>query len=306
MKYAIQLPTDRVDAPDEFLSARALAEIGACVEQAGFDSCYVTDHPAPTDDWLAGGGHQTLDPFVALSFVAAATHRILLQLHVLIAAYRNPFLSAKAIATLDVLSGGRVIAGVAAGYLEGEFDALGVAFATRNERTDERIREMQRIWAGGSIELDGHDFRARAITTLPLPAQRPHPPIWIGGNSRRAIRRAAELGDAWLPFPTPKPMAERVRTAVVASLDDLRERIAYLRACEKEFGRAQPLDVMFVPFGMRMNSPHPVDPVRFAETSAELAELGVTWLTITPPLGTRADYCAWVRRFGEDVIARER
>jgi len=306
MKFSIQLPTDRVDLPGEFLTAAALGEIGACVEQAGFDACYVTDHPAPTDEWLASGGHQTLDPFVALSFIAAATQRIALQIHVLIAAYRNPFLSAKAIATLDVLSGGRVITGVAAGYLEGEFDALGVDFVSRNDLTDERLREILRIFEGGSVDIEGRDFRARSVTTLPLPAQRPHPPIWIGGNSRRAIRRAAEFGDAWLPFPTPKPMAERVRTAVVASVADLRERIAYLRACEKEFGRAKPLDIAFVPFGIRTSSHRPLDLAKFDDTCAELAELGVTWLTIAPPHGTRAEYCDWVRRFGEQVLARRR
>jgi len=155
MKFSIQLPTDRVDLPGEFLTAEALSEIGRCVEDAGFDAGYVTDHPAPTDEWLASGGHQTLDPFVALSFIAAATQRLRLQIHVLIVSYRNPFLSAKAIASLDALSGGRVIAGVAAGYLEGEFEALGVEFAARNELTDERLREMKRIWAGGSIHGSG-------------------------------------------------------------------------------------------------------------------------------------------------------
>jgi len=217
MKFSIQLPTDRVDLPGEFLSAGALAEIGACVEQAGFDACYVTDHPAPTDEWLASGGHQTLDPFVALSFVAAATQRIALQIHVLIAAYRNPFLSAKAIATLDVLSGGRVIAGVAAGYLEGEFDALGVDFASRNDLTDERLREILRIFEGGSVDIEGRDFRARSVTTLPLPAQRPHPPIWIGGSGpRRTLPLVARYADVWHSFGTPEQMR-----AASARIDDL-------------------------------------------------------------------------------------
>lgn len=304
MKFSIQLPTDRVSQPDEFLTAQALTEVGQAVEAAGFDSCYVTDHPAPTDVWLNDGGHHTLDPFVALSFVAAATTRILLQLHVLIVAYRNPFLSAKSIATLDVLSGGRVIAGVAAGYLEGEFDALGADFENRNDITDERIREMQRIWAGGSIDLEGRDFNAQGITTLPPTAQQPHPPIWVGGNSKRAIRRAVEFGDGWLPFPTPPAMASRVRTAVLANLDDLKDRIAYARAHAEKIGRSKPLDIAFIPFGMRMNSPEPVDPVQFAEKVDELAELGVTWLTVAPPLGTRAEYCDWARRFGDDVLAK--
>ena len=125
-------------------------------EQAGFDAAYVTDHPAPTDAWLASGGHQTLDPFVALSFVAAATERLLLQLHVLIVAYRNPFLSAKAIASLDALSGGRVIAGIAAGYLEGEFEALGVppAFkASANRASSDRSRSLRRMMSCSDMSL---------------------------------------------------------------------------------------------------------------------------------------------------------
>ena len=306
MKFSIQLPTDRVDAPDEFLTAHALAEIGACAEQAGFDAAYVTDHPAPTDPWLATGGHQTLDPFVALSFIAAATERLRLQLHVLIAAYRNPFLSAKAIASLDVLSGGRVIAGVAAGYLEGEFDALGVDFDARNEITDERIEEMKRIWSGESLGLIGRDFAASGITTLPQPVQRPHPPIWIGGNSRRAIRRAVELGDGWLPFPTAPAMAERVRTGVLANLDDLRERVAYARQHAEAVGRTEPLDIAFVPFGLRMNDSSPLDVAKIRDTLDELTEIGVTWLTVGPPAGDRAAYCDWTRRFGDEVLARIR
>lgn len=303
MKFSIQLPTDRVDPPDEFLSAQSLAEIGQCIESAGFDAAYVTDHPAPTDPWLASGGHQTLDPFVALSFVAAATRRIRLQVHVLIAAYRNPFLSAKSIASLDVLSGGRVIAGIAAGYLEGEFEALGIDFTARNDITDERIVEMKRIWQGESIDLTGRDFRASGITTLPQPVQRPHPPIWIGGNSKRAIRRAVELGDGWLPFPTAPAMAERVRTAVLSDLDDLRERVAYARTHAASVGRTSPLDIAFVPFGMRMNDSEPFDLSRVRGTLDELAEIGVTWLTVGPPRGDRAAYCDWAKRFGDEVLA---
>ena len=134
MQFTLQLPTDRVAQGEEFVSAEAIAEMARATEQAGFDAAFVTDHPAPEDRWLASGGHQALDPFVALSFVAAATTRLRVQTHVLVASYRNPFLAAKAIATLDVLSRGRVIVGLAAGYLEAEFAALGVDYAERNER----------------------------------------------------------------------------------------------------------------------------------------------------------------------------
>ena len=91
---------------------------------------------------------------------------------------------------------------------------------------------------------------------------------------------------------------------MIANLDDLRERIAYAREYANEVGRAEPLDIAFVPFGMRMNDPDPLDVAKFRDVVAELADLGVTWLTVGPPLGTRADYCGWANRFGDEVLAK--
>ncbi len=146
MRVSVSLPVDKMDSGAEFVSGEAIAKMARAAEEAGFDACFVTDHPMPDERWLAGGGHHALDPFVALSFAAAATHRLRLQTHVLVAAYRNPFLTAKAAASLDALSNGRVILGVAAGYLEAEFAALGVDFAERNELCDAAIRTMRRGW----------------------------------------------------------------------------------------------------------------------------------------------------------------
>jgi probable F420-dependent oxidoreductase len=223
VRFTLQLPTDHVSQGDEFVSAEAIAEMAGAAEQAGFDAAFVTDHPAPEDRWLKSGGHQALDPFVALSFVAAATTRLRVQTHVLVASYRNPFLAAKAIATLDVLSRGRVIVGIAAGYLEPEFAALGVDYAERNELSDEAILAMKEIWRGESLVLDGRHSGPPAHRAA-APVQRPHPAAWIGGNSRRAMRRAVELGDGWLPFPAPARMAKRVRTAAMESEADLAAR----------------------------------------------------------------------------------
>ena len=163
----------------------------------------MTDHPAPDAKWLAGGGHHALDPFVALSFAAAATTRIRVQTHILVLPYRNPLLTAKSVLSLDVLSGGRVILGVAPGYLKPEFAALGVDFDERNELTDEAIDVMRQLWTDGEIETVGRHFRTRGTTMRPPVVQKPHPPIWIGGNSTAAIRRAAERGQGWVPFPNP-------------------------------------------------------------------------------------------------------
>ncbi|MBW2268114.1 MAG: LLM class F420-dependent oxidoreductase [Deltaproteobacteria bacterium] len=304
MKFSIHLPTDRVDAPAEFLSARAIAEMAAAAEAAGFDACYVTDHPIPADRWLQSGGHHTLDPFVALACAAAATTRLRLQTHVLVLPYRNPFLSAKAIASLDLLSGGRVIAGVAAGYLEEEFAALGVRLDERNALCDESITTMRRVWSGESVELAGRHWSAPGNTALPRPLQQ-SPPIWVGGNSRRAMRRAVELGDGWLPFPAPPAAAQRSRTAALENLDDLERRIDELREQAAAAGRTRPLDVCFVPFGMGLNDRDGgLDADRVLESTRELERLGVTWLTIALPGRTRSETCEKVSAFGAEVLSQ--
>jgi probable F420-dependent oxidoreductase len=303
VRFTVQLPTDRVSQRDEFSSAEAIAEMARAVEQAGFDAAFVTDHPAPEDRWLRSGGHQALDPFVALSFVAAATARLRVQTHVLVAAYRNPFLAAKAIATLDVLSGGRVIVGLAAGYLEPEFAALGVDYAERNQLTDEAILAMKRIWQGESLSLEGRHFRAAGHTVQPRPLQQPHPPLWIGGNSRRAMRRAVELGDGWLPFPAPARMAQRVHTAPMESEADLATALAELRELVGRAGR-RPLDICAAPFELAYGAKELPPSSQLLDTAGRFAALGIGWLILTPPARTRAEFRDGVARLGAEVIAK--
>lgn len=298
MRFSVQLPTDRVDAPDEFGSAAAIAEMARAIEAAGLDACFVTDHPFPSDAFIEGGGHHALDPFVALSFAAAATTRLRLQTHILVLPYRNPFHTASAVATLDALSGGRVTLGVAAGYLREEFEALGADFEGRNAFCDEAIRAIRAAWTEDGVHFEGSGYRAAGHTLRPKPVQQPHPPIWVGGNSKAAIRRAVELGDGWLPIPTPKQMAGFIRTAQIHDLDDLRERLAFARSHAEAVGRERPLDVCFVPFGLSMKSAEDLDPARFAGRMAELEAIGVTWVTLTLPCRTRADFCDRVAAFG--------
>ena len=111
MKISLGLPTQRVDLPSEFVTGDAVAEMSQAAEAAGFDAVYVTEHPLPEQGWMATGGHHALDPFVVLSFAGAATTRLRLQTHLCVLPYRNPFLTAKAVASLDALSGGRELAG---------------------------------------------------------------------------------------------------------------------------------------------------------------------------------------------------
>ncbi len=303
MRFSVQIPTDRVDGPDEFLTAEAVSEMARGIEAAGFDACYVTEHPFPGDRWLAAGGHHALDPFVALSFAAAATTRLRLQTNILVLAYRNPFLAAKSVASLDVLSGGRMILGVAAGYLRSEFEALGADLEQRNEALDQGLVAMRRAFTESGVVHEAPGYQARGNTMLPRPIQQPGPPIWVGGNSRRAIRRAAAHADGWIPFPTRPGGSGHVRTARMENLDDLRERTAYLRAQEQEAGRG-PLDICFMPFGLDMFGSGTVEADAFIEAATPLAELGVTWTPVWISGRTRAEYLDRVARFGDEVIRK--
>src|SRR6185312_9427006 len=177
VSFSLELPTQRVEAVDEFVTAEAIADIAGVAEESGFAAVHVTDHPAPDAKWLDHGGHHALDPFVALSFAAAATSEIRLLTNVYIAAYRNPFLGAKSIQSLQVLSGGRLILGTAAGYLKPEFRALGIDFDSRGALLDEALDVLGMVLTGDDVAFEGTSFAARGVRLRPLPAAAP--PIWI-------------------------------------------------------------------------------------------------------------------------------
>jgi probable F420-dependent oxidoreductase len=276
---------------------RAVTAQARAAEAAGFDALFVTDHPFPEQGWLAHGGHHALDPFVALSFAAAATTNLRLHLNLLVAAYRNPFLSAKAVASLDHLSGGRVILGIGAGYLEPEFAALGVDFAERNELTDEAIAAMKAAWIGDVVEFKGRHFEATANCMLPVPVQQPHPPIWIGGNSRRAIRRAVDSGDGWAPMPNRARSAERVRSATLETLDDLRTRLEYAAVYAETVGRPAPLEVAYVLRAARFDRAETIDEI------AALRDAGVTFVCVLLAADELDVLIDKIVRFGRDIVS---
>jgi probable F420-dependent oxidoreductase len=302
MRFSIQLPTDKVQYGAEFASAAGIAEMARAVESAGYWACNVTDHPFPTDRWMRAGGHHALDPFVALSFAAAATRRLRLMTNILVLPYRNPFLAARSVATLDSLSEGRVILGAALGYLKGEFKALGVDFENRNELADEALRAMQAAWTQSVVEFKGDGFEALGNVLEPKPAQKPYPPVWIGGNAQRAIRRAVDFGDGWIPFSTPAALSSTTRTAPLATLDDLRARIDYLREYSAKVGRKTPLDIAFTP--ALEHSPLEPEASRTLDQIGRLRELGVTCFMMGVPAKTRVEFCDGARRYAQDVIAK--
>jgi probable F420-dependent oxidoreductase len=141
----------------------------------------------------------TYDPFIVLSFAAAHTEKLLLGTSVLVAAYRTPAVTAKMTATLDVLSGGRVILGLGVGWSADEFVAAGHDLEDRNQQADEFIDVVRELWRTAESSFEGTYYRIPRSVFLPKPLQKPSPPIWIGGNSGRAMRRVATHGDGWHP-----------------------------------------------------------------------------------------------------------
>src|SRR3954449_7688036 len=283
MRYSVGLPVDHVTLPEEFVTGDAIAEMAAAVEAAGLDAVFVTDHPAPADPWLRGGGHHAQEPMVALAFAAAATRRLMLHTHVYVAAYRNPFLAAKSVATLQNLSGGRVLLGVAAGYLRPEFAALGVEFDARNDLLAETVRLMRRAWTEDGVGVETDRFAARGVTQLPHPAP---VPVWIGGNSTRAMRHAVELGDGWSPFPNPPAAARAVKTPAITNVEELATRLDTARSHAAEIGRTEPLTICFAPFAS-------------SDDHATFADLGVDWLAVQfDGCRSRAEWLDRVGAFG--------
>ena len=302
MRYHLGLPTERVASGAEFVSADAIAEVARAAERAGFASVFVTEHPFPEDEWMRTGGHHALDPFVALSFAAGATSTIGLLTYLCVVPYRNPFVTAKVALSLDVLSNGRLLLGVGAGYLEAEFRALGVDFGERNELLDEGIEAMRRAWTEDGVTMRGRHFDVQGHTMLPRPTVAGGPPIWVGGNARRAIERAARLGDGWLPMINPRSLGARRRSAHLETVDELRARIAYLDECRASAGRAGPFEILMQPMVPAVPGADGYDAARFADHVAELASVGVTGMSIFMAGDSRAAVIDAARAFGDTFI----
>ncbi len=180
---------------------------------------------------MSKGPQNRHDQLTAAAFIAAKTSRIRLVLAVMVVPYRPAVLAAKMLATIDVLSGGRLVVGIGAGWLEAEFDAVAVTpFAARGAVTDEYIRAFRTLWTEEAPRLDGDWVKFDDVLFEPKPVQKPHPPIWVGGESGPALRRAARLGDAWYPIGSNN-------RHLLDTLPRYRAGIARLRRFAAEAGR---------------------------------------------------------------------
>jgi probable F420-dependent oxidoreductase len=220
MRYGVKVGVDLPGDP------AAIVDLAGTVEALGYDGFWVGDHvviPRAIDhhDHQAqvGGGvafddktaHPVFDPILTLTHIGALVPRIRLGLSVLVLPYRHPVVAAKMLASLDVLSGGRLTVGVGSGWMREEFEVLAVPFEGRGRRTDEYLQVMVELWTQEHPTFNGDLCSIPDVAFLPKPVQVPHPPIWVGGNSTAALRRVVRHGQGWMPnFLTPEELAPKI------------------------------------------------------------------------------------------------
>lgn len=267
--------------------AEAVRRVAQAVETAGFDSVWTGEHVVLPDPQAppspAPPEMPFLDPAVALAFAAAHTTRIRLGTGIIILPQRNPLVLAKELATLDVISKGRLIFGVGVGYLQAEFDALGIPFEHKGARTDDYLQAIRAMWTQPQPAHRGRFVSFAGIQAFPRPVQRPHPPIVIGGNTPPAFRRAVRCGNGWYGFA----MNLETTAQCVAALKEAAEQVER----PAELG---PLEISITPLA-----------AMDADTVKRFADLGVHRLILYYPASTAEDLVAFVEGIANSLIAAE-
>lgn len=282
VKFTVEYPMTAPGYDPALLRAEGMAEIARTADELGYEALAFTDHPAPSQKWLDAGGHESLDIFATLAFCAAHTSRVRLMTYLLVVPYRNPFVAAKALTTIDLLSSGRLTVGVAAGYLRSEFRAVGVDFEARNALFDEALAVIRGLWRQTPFSHLGEHFQAEDVAAIPMPVQPGGPPIVVGGNSRLSRERAARA-DGWSPLVTTAQVAESTRTAAITSVEQLGAHIAEMRAAVAAAQPGRPRPFVF-------QARTPLTHYDLETTSVEehrehlgsLAEVGVTSFVVRP------------------------
>lgn len=314
MNFGFDIPvTGQMADPD------SIAEIARGGEELGFTHAYVSDHIVVprniassypyTPDGKPPFGESFLEQLTVLSFLAGVTSRVRLVSSVMVVPYRAAVHTAKVLATIDVLSGGRLTVGVGVGWMREEFEALGAPpFQERGAVTDEYLAAFRELWQAESPRFSGRHVRFSDIAFEPKPVQSPHPPIWVGGESNAAIRRAARLGNGWYPisYRASRPLG---------TLDALEVSLERLRNLATEAGR-DPSDIEITYHAGvydRRDAEIGKDGVRraFTGTDAQIAgdvqrfaEAGVSNVFWIFPGERPAQVLDWMGRFMSGVAGR--
>ena len=277
MKFALSLGV---------LNPSAWVAVTEEADRLGFDSVWIPEHLVlPVD--MGGSPHDgqdhppipsnipVFDPLVYLAFLAARTERIRFGTQVYNIGLRHPFSTARAAATLDVVSGGRLDFGIGASWLRAEWDAVGLDFDSRGARVDESIDVCRRLWSEETIEHHGRFFDFDPVMFEPKPIQRPGPPLHIGGDGPAALRRAATVGDGWIPMNH--------------SVEEIPEKVALLAELRQRAGRPGRTEVTL---GAQVNGPADVE---------RYAEAGIDRVFVKPWRKT-SDALESIGRFAEEFL----
>lgn len=276
-----------------------LAQVAREAERLGYESIWIPEHlavpvemrtpyPYSDDGRFPGGAMVALhDPFLALAYAAACTEKIKLGTGVFVLPLRNAIAVAKSVASLDVLSNGRALFGVGIGWLEDEFEAVGASFPDRAARAREAIRMMKVLWSEEAPHFEGRFHRFPPLGFNPKPVQKPHPPILLGGESRAALKRAAELGDGWY--------------GAHHSPDSVRPLLATLKERAEAAGRD--FSALEITVGLAPGVRPDLDTVR------RFADAGVHRMIVfapgfVPRSRFESDLFPTLARFAEEVMAR--
>jgi len=248
-----------------YTTRAALDSVAELAEGFGVESAWVSEHPVLADPQQPPSpmdpADPILDPVATLAFLAGRTSSVLLGSGVIVLPFRNPLVLAKELATVDVLSGGRLIFGIGVGYVEQEFSALGVPFARRGERTEEYLAAMRAIWTQPHPGYEGELYSFGGVQANPRPVQRPHPPVVVGGYAPAVLRRTVRDADGWYGWGL--------------SIRQTGRYLALLREAGDEVARRDDLG----PLEITITPPGDVD----VAVAADYADLGVDRLNLLLP-----------------------
>ena len=291
MRYGFCLPHHR-----PYASAGLILEAARRGEAEGYDTLWLSDHVVPPVSEAMRRVY--FEPLALTGWVASVTSRIRLGYSVLVIPQRNPVLLAKQLATIDVMSAGRIIVGVGVGYMEDEYRALNADFHRRGRLADEYLRAIRELWTNPDPKIHGETIHVEGVAFWPKPLQQPGPPIIVGGQSAAALRRAVQLGDGWQPDAVP--------------LDTLADRIGEYRRLCAEAGRPTPTvsyraRTRFLDAAPSPREPFTGTPDQIAEDYRACADAGVDELNIEPGgpwLDSADDWLAVFERVTQDVLPR--
>lgn len=305
MKFAIRLPANilykALTSPWEAaLPPERSVHFAREVDRLAYDYLWVAEHIVQHPKLVPAMGAKFYEGVSAAGFLLGATQRIHLLTYICPIPYHNPLVWAKAIASVDHLSGGRLALGLAAGHLRREFEAIGVPFEKRGAISDEYLRAMKALWTSDLPEFRGQFVNFSNMVFEPKPFQKPHPPLLIGGDAKPVLRRAAALGDGWLPWLTTR--------------SEMKDALAYIHDQPEMQGRSRPFEVFTLLAEIAEDDRLNFDRMRYPKERDEIIDLvsrlheaGATGVVVhLPRTGSYEECLDWVRWFSGEIIPRFR